>query len=404
VTIIKYLYKAANRAGHTVEGVIEAADRKAVLFALRAKALYLLELSEVAPRTAFDINIGSQKIPKKTLAVFCTQFASILKAGVPLVQALGILTEQTEHKQLHKILATVGDDLQSGKGLSESLSAHEKALPPIMIKLIEAGEMSGTLDVSLQRLALQFEKDYKLQKKIKSAMSYPIIVGVVALLVVIFLLVFIMPKFTSMFSSMDAELPAITKFMLSVSDFVVNGWMYILSFVILIYALFRLYKGSAVGRMQLDSMKLKMPVVKKAMTRILAARFARTLATLTASGVSLTQSLRIASKVVANKVAENKLLDIEEQIKRGVTLHAAISRETIFPKMMMHMVKIGEESGTLDQMLEKAADYFEDEAETSVEKLTSLLQPIMLVIVAAIVLLIILSVMLPMFSIYSSVQ
>ena len=404
MTIIKYLYKAANRAGHTVEGIIEAADRKAVLFALRSKALYLLELSEVTPRASFDINIGSQKIPKKTLAVFCTQFASILKAGVPLVQALDILTEQTEHKQLQKILTTAGEDLQAGKGLSEALSAHEKALPAIMIKLIEAGEMSGTLDLSLQRLAVQFEKDYKLQKKIKSAMSYPTVVGIVALVVVIFLLVFIMPKFTSMFADMDTDLPGITKFMLSISNAVVSGWIYILGFVILIYALFRAYKGSAAGRMQLDSMKLKMPIVKKTMTRILAARFARTLATLTASGVSLTQSLRIASKVVANKVAENKLLDIEEQIKRGVSLHVSISKETIFPNMLMHMVKIGEESGTLDQMLEKAADYFEDEAETSIEKLTSLLQPIMLVIVAAIVLLIILSVMLPMFAIYNNVS
>jgi len=403
VTHIKYLYKAANRAGHTVEGVIEAADRKAVLFALRSKALYLLDLSEVTPRASLDINIGSGKIPKKILAVFCTQFASILKAGVPLVQALGILTEQTEHKQLQKILTTVSDELQTGKSLSEAFSAHERALPPMMIKLIEAGEMSGTLDISLQRLAVQFEKDYKLQKKVKGAMTYPIVVGVVAVLVVVFLLVFIMPTFTSIFGGMDADLPGITRFMLSVSDAVVTGWPFILGFLALFYVLFRFYKASAAGRTQLDNLKLKMPVVKKAMTRIIAARFARTLATLTASGVSLTQALRIGSKVVANKVAENKLLDIEEQIKRGVSLHAAISQETIFPKMMMHMAKIGEESGTLDEMLEKAADYFEDEAESAIEKLTTLLQPIMLVIVAVIVLLIMLSVMLPMFTLYSNV-
>ena len=403
MTFIKYLYKAANRAGHTVEGIIEAADRKAVLFALRAKSLYLLELSEVAQKVSLDIQIGSQKIPKKVLAVFCTQFASILKAGVPLVQALNILTEQTEHKQLQKILTTVNEELQAGKGLSESLSAHEKALPPIMIKLIEAGEMSGTLDLSLQRLAVQFEKDYKLQKKVKGAMTYPTIVGVVAVLVVIFLLVFIMPKFTAIFATLKTEMPGITKFFLSLSDFVVHDWMYILGFVALFIVLFRFYKGSAAGQMQIDGMKLKLPVVKKAMVRILAARFARTLATLTASGVSLTQSLRIASKVVSNKVAENRLIDIEEQIKRGVSLHAAISRESMFPKMMMHMTKIGEESGTLDQMLEKAADYFEDEAESAIDKLTALLQPIMLVLVAVIVLMIMLSVMLPMFSIYSSV-
>ena len=387
-----------------MEGIIEATDRKAVLFALRTKALYLLDLSEVSARTSIDITLGSAKIPKKTLAVFCTQFASILKAGVPLVQAINILAEQTEHKQFKKILITVSDDLQSGRGFAEALSSHEKALPSIMIKLIEAGEMSGTLDLSMQRLATQFEKDYKLQRKIKGAMMYPKIVSIVAMLVVVFLLVFIMPRFVSLFSGMDVELPAITKFMLSLSDAVVHGWMYILGFVILFVAGFKFYKSSPKGRLQLDSIKLKLPIVKKAMTRILAARFARTLATLTSSGVSLTQSLRIGSKVVANKVAENKLLDIEEQIKRGKTLHSAISSEPIFPKMLMHMVKIGEESGMLDQMLEKAADYFEEEADESITKLTSLLQPILLIIVAIIVLLIILSVMLPMFSIYSNVK
>jgi type IV pilus assembly protein PilC len=374
-----------------------------VLFALRAKALYLLDLNEVAPKTSLDITLGSAKIPKKTLAVFCTQFGSILKAGVPLVQAINIMTEQTEHKQLKKILQGVSDDLQSGKGLSESLSAHEKALPTIMIKLIEAGEMSGTLDLSLARLAVQFEKDYKLARKIKGAMMYPAIVGIVSLLIVIFLLVFVMPTFKGIFSNMDAELPGITQFMLSVSDTVTGGWMYILGVVIFIFVGFRFYKSSPQGRLQLDSLKLKLPVIKKSMKRIVTARFARTLATLTASGVSLTQSLRIASKVVTNKVAENKLLDIEEQVKRGRALHMTITNEPIFPNMLMHMVKIGEESGTLDQMLEKAADYFEEEAEESITKLTSLLQPILLVIVAVIVLMIMLSVMLPMFSMYNNV-
>ena len=385
-----------------MEGIIEAADSKAVLFALRSKSLFLLDLTEVVPKTALDITIGSAKIPKKTLAVFCLQFASILKAGVPLVQAIDILSEQAEHKQLKKILINVSEDLQSGKGLSEALSAHEKALPAIMIKLIEAGEMSGTLDLSLQRLAVQFEKDYKLQRKIKGAMTYPMVIGVVAILVVIFLLVAIMPKFTTIFEKVGTDLPGVTKLMLSLSDLVTDGWMYIVGFVVILYALIRFWKSSAVGRLQLDTMKLKFPVIKKAMVRILAARFARTLATLTSSGVSLTQSLRIGSKVVANKVAENRLLDVEEKIKRGKTLYGAIGTETIFPSMLTHMIKIGEESGTLDTMLEKAADYFEEEADSAITKLTTLLQPIMLVFAATLVLLIMLSVMLPMFTLYGS--
>ncbi|MDD5017276.1 MAG: type II secretion system F family protein [Eubacteriales bacterium] len=400
---IKYIYRASNKAGQTVEGLIEAADKKAVLGALRSKSLYLLSLREANPKTAMEITFGSAKIPKRALAIFCTQFASILKSGVPLIQALAILDEQMENKKLKKIVQSVYDDLQRGKGLSDAFSMHEKALPTIMIKMIEAGELSGTLDLSLERLALQFEKEHNMAKKIKSAMMYPTIVCVIALLVVVFMLVFVVPKFMGFFESSDAELPGITKFMLSLSDAFTNGWMYILAGLILIIIGFRFYKSTPNGRLRLDTLKLKAPVIRKSMIRILSARFCRTLATLTSTGITLTQSLRIASKVVSNKLAENKLLDIEESIKQGKSLHVSIVAANIFPSMLMHMTKIGEESGTLDQMLEKAAEYFEDEADTAITKLTTMLQPILLIIVAVIVVAIMLSVLLPIFSIYSSI-
>jgi type IV pilus assembly protein PilC len=403
VIIIKYLYKASNKAGLTVEGIIEAADKNAVVGALRAKSLYLLELSDVNPKSATEINIGSAKIPKKVLAVFCMQFSSIMKAGVPLIQALSILEEQLENPKLKKIIESVSDDIQRGKSLSDAFSAHEKALPSILIKMIEAGEISGTLDISLQRLATHFEKENSITKKIKSAMMYPMVVGVVALLVIIFLLIFIVPQFARILESTGKPLPGITLFVMSVSKGITSGWMYILGSVAVIYALFKLYKSSATGKLQLDTIKLKAPVIGKASLRILTARLSRTLSTLTSAGITLTQSLRIASKVVSNKLAENKLLDIEDQIKQGKSLHVAIKSSNIFPSMLMHMAKIGEESGTLDEMLDKSAAYFEEEADAAISKVTTLLQPIMLVVVAVLVLFIIMAVMVPMFSIYQSV-
>lgn len=401
--VIKYLYKAANKAGQTVEGVIEATDKKSVVYELRDKSLYLLDLSEINPKTSTDITIGSAKIPKRVLSIFCSQFASILKAGVPLVQALTMLEEQTDHKKFQGILASVCDDLQRGKGLSESLSMHERALPSIMIQMIEAGEVSGTLDLSLDRLAVTFDKDYKIARKVKSAMTYPIIVAIVAVLVVIFMLSFVVPKFVGIFKSMDTELPGITKAVMGLSDFVTNQWMYLLGAVLLIYVLFKMFKSSEQGRLALDTFKLKFPLVKKASIRLMSARLSRTLSTLTATGIALTQSLRIASKIVNNKLAENKLLEVEEQIKQGRSLYEAIGAANLFPSMLMHMSKIGEESGTLDQMLERAAEYFEEEADVAVTRLTTMLQPIMLVIVAVIVLGIILAVLVPMISIYTSI-
>ncbi len=403
MSVIKYLYKAANKAGQTVEGVIEAADKKAVLFALRAKSLYLLSLSEVNPKSSLEIAFGSAMLPKRTLAVFCTQFASILKAGVPLIQALTILEEQTDNAKLKKILQTVNDDLQRGKGLSEAFALHEHALPTIMIKMIEAGELSGTLDLSLERLAVHFDKEHRIVKKIRGAMMYPIIVTIVALLVVVFMLLFIIPRFMVFFESSGAELPGITKFMLGLSDFITNNWMYIIGFMLMIYVVFKLYKSSKSGRLTLDTFKLKAPLISKSVTRILAARFSRTLATLTSTGISLTQSLRIASKVVGNRLAENRLLDIEESIKQGKALNVAVGAALIFPNMLIHMTKIGEESGTLDLMLSKAAEYFEEEADAAITRLTTILQPILLVIVAVIILFVMLSVLMPMLTMYSSV-
>lgn len=403
VVIIKYSYKAANKAGQTVEGIIEASDRKEVVYTLRAKSLYLIEISEVYPKSSTDITLGSAKIPKRVLAFFCTQFASILRAGVPLVQTLTMLEEQSANLKLRAILQQVTEDLQRGRSLSEALSMHERALPSLMVKMIEAGELSGTLDLSLERLAAHFEREYKLARRVRSAMTYPLIVLSLSVLVVAFLLLFIIPSFRTFFDSAGADLPAITVAMLAFSDFISERWLLLFGALVLIIVVFKIYKSSDKGRLSLDSLKFKFPVLKNTITQLLAARFSRTLSTLTVTGVSLTQSLRIASKVVGNRLAEYRLNDVEDQIKQGRTLHASLSTASLFPNMLIQMTRIGEEAGTLDYMLEKTAQYYEEESEIAISKLVNIIQPVLLIFVALIVLLVILSVLLPMLEMYKSI-
>ena len=398
---IKYLYRAANKTGQTVEGIIEANSEKGVVGILRGKSLFLLELTEVKPKNPLDITIGSRKIPKKVLMVFCTQFASILKAGVPLVQALQIMNDQIEDKKLKLIVQAVHDELQQGRGLAESFAVHEKSLPLIMIKMIEAGEVSGTLDLSLRRLATHFEKDVAINKKVKSAVRYPIIVGIAAVLVVILMVLFVLPGFMGFFEQATMELPLPTRILLGLSDLIRTKWMFLLGGGVGIVLLVRYYLNSKNGRLKWDSFKLRAPVIGKSVVRILAARFSRTMATLTSTGISLTQALTMSSQVVGNRLAEIRLIEAEEKIREGKSLYQSITEMKLFPPMTSHMTKIGEESGMLDEMLEKSAEYFEEEADTAITKLTSLLQPIMLIFVAIIVIMVILAIMMPMFQMYS---
>lgn len=400
---IKYLYKAANKAGQTVEGIIEANSEKGVVGALKSKSLFLLKLTEVKPKGSLDIPLGSAKLPKKVLMVFCTQFASILRAGVPLIQAIQIMDDQIENKKLKLIMQAVHDELQRGKGLAEAFAEHEKSLPPIMIKMIEAGEVSGTLDLSLRRLATHFEKEVAISKKVTSAMRYPVIVGIMTIIVVVLMVLFVLPSFMGFFESSDAELPGITQMLLDLSDLIKNQWMFLISGAAIIYFLGRTYKRSKKGKLQWDSFKLRAPIIGKSVVRILASRFSRTLATLTSTGISLTQALTMSSQVVSNSLAEAKIIEAEEKIREGKSLYQAIKEMELFPAMTSHMIKIGEESGMLDEMLEKSAEYFEEEADSAITKLTSLLQPIMLVIVAIIIVIVILAILLPMFGMYSAI-
>jgi type IV pilus assembly protein PilC len=401
---MKYAYKAVNINGKEAEGVVEARDKKTALLTLRDRSLFPTELKEVKPMSALNIDIGSSKIPKKALGVFCSQFATILKAGVPTAQALGIIAEQTEHKRLKAILFTVNEDIQKGFTLSQAIGQHQKSFPDILVSMIEAGEASGTLDTSLERLALQFDKENKLREKVKAAVTYPIIVGSLAVLIVVALMIFVVPLFVSIFAQMQAELPPLTKAILAISDFIRNQWPLIICFIALLVLLWKTYKRSATGRMQLDKIKLRLPIFGKISLKLLAAQFSRTLCTLISSGVPLTDSMLITGRAVSNRFAERKVEYVAEQVKEGKTLSSSFAQMQLLPNMLVQMTKIGEESGTLDYMLERTADYYEMEAESAIQRLTTLLEPLMILFVGGLVLLIALSILTPVFQMSQNVS
>ncbi len=401
---MKFAYKAVNITGKEIEGVIDAQAKKVALETLRERALFPTEIKEVQPMSALNVSIGSSKIPKKALCIFCQQYGTILKAGVPTAQALSIITEQTEHKKFKSLLMVVNDDIQKGFTVSQALNQHARSFPDILISMIEAGEASGTLDTSLERLAMQFEKENKLQEKVKAAITYPIIVGTLAIVIVVALLIFVVPMFVTIFAQMQAEIPPSTQFLLDLSAFIKNQWIIIICFVVFMIFAWKAYKRSSSGRLQLDKIKLRLPMLGKINLKLLSARFSRTLCTLIGSGVPLPESMRITGKAISNRFAELKVEYVSEQIKEGKTLSASFLQMQLLPTMLIQMTKIGEESGTLDYMLDKTADYYEQEAESAIQRLTALLEPMMIIFVGGLVLMIALSILMPVFSMASNMN
>lgn len=401
---MKFSYKAVNLSGKQTEGILEATDKRSVITTLRERSLFPLEVREVPSPSVLNMEIGSSKIPKKALGLFCSQFASILKAGVPTAQALSIITEQTEHKKLKKILITVSEEIQKGFTLSQALGQHRKALPDMLISMIEAGEASGTLDLSLHRLAVQFDKENRLHDKVKSATTYPIIVGGFAIVMVIAMIIFVIPLFVSIFEQTGAPIPALTQFLINLSKFIQNQWILIICAVVLLIFAWKAYKKSEKGRYAIDRIKLRLPLIGKINLKLMAARFSRTLCTLISSGVSLPESMSITGRAISNKFAEKKVDYVEGQIKEGKTLSSSFALMGLLPNMLIQMTKIGEESGTLDYMLDRTADYYEQEAESSIQRLATMLEPMMIIFVGALVLVIALSILMPVFQMSSSIN
>lgn len=398
-----YKCNVVDKAGKKHKITHSAESKSEVMDYLKKNNYIIINIEKAGGSISLNA-LSGKKIKSKDLAVFCKQLHAMLRAGVTLVNSLEILRQQTENKKLAKIVGQLYEDLQRGNTFSESLSKHKDSFPSLFISMVEAGEISGNIDVIMNRLSNHFEKEYKIENKIKSAMTYPIILAVVCVAVVIFLLTTIMPTFVDMYSSSGVELPGLTQSLIGMSEGLKKYW-YIILFAIaaLAVGISALNKIPKVKYKE-DYYKLKLPVVKSLILKVSTSRFTRTLSTLMGSGVPLLQALDTVSGVTGNTYIGSKILEAKEDVRRGMALSQPLRQQGVFPPMVHNMIKIGEDSGSIEEILDKTADFYDEEVDTAVTRMTTMLEPIMIVFMAIIIGFIVIAMVMPMFDMVKTVQ
>ena len=393
-----FRYQVIDAAGKKSEGLIEAATIGEATRKLKTDGKYISSLTLDRGSGIANINIGSPMLKTKDLVLISRQLASLLSAGITVVRALDMLYQQLDSKKAKKCIGEIYESVQGGRSLSEAFREQRGVVPNIMISMIAAGEESGRLDEVMERLAEHFQKAQKLKNKVSSAMVYPKILAGLTAAVSIGLLTFLVPKIGDTIKSLGGELPALTKALLAISGSLVKWWFVYIAVVALLVYGFKVWKSSDKGGEQWSYLMLKLPVVGKATTMNAAARFTRTVSTLLKSGISVLQAVEITEKSLDNLILEKKLAEARVEIRKGTSLSKSIRGITEFPPMIYAMVAIGEESGTLDAILDKAADFFEDEADSATAKMTAALEPVMIIIMAIIVGLVVGGIAMPIFT------
>ncbi|MBW1680780.1 MAG: type II secretion system F family protein [Deltaproteobacteria bacterium] len=374
-----YTWVAVTRKGKKLKGELEAADERIAMMQLRRRNLTVTKLKP-KPKDLFEnVAFMQPKVTSKDVVVFTRQFSTMIDAGLPLVQGLTILAEQTENKTFRQTLKQVTKDVESGATLAEALKKHPKIFDNLFVNLVAAGEVGGILDTILQRLAAYIEKAEKLKSQIKSAMTYPLVVVVIAILVISVILIFVIPVFQDMFSSVGSALPAPTQMVVAMSRFVKGNIHYLIGGLILFIFLFRRYRNTEKGRKQTDALALKLPVFGTLLKKVAVARFTRTLGTMISSGVPILDALEVVARTSGNVVLEEVVFDVRSSIAEGQSIAEPLSETDIFPSMVTQMISVGEATGALDTMLEKIADFYDDEVDAAVDALTSMLEPLLMV-------------------------
>ena len=401
-----YKYKAIDNTGRPIEAEFHANTKDEVLSMLREKGYtpVKIELQEQKSKDVGDIGIFQKKVKIKDISVFCKQLYTMLNAGMPLSNALDVLADQTENKVLRLTTKDVYSQVQTGAVLSQAMKKHKKIFPNLLITMVEAGEMTGNLDNVLAKMSEHYEKENKINSKIKGAMVYPAVLSVAAVAVVIFLLTFIMPTFTGMFTSSGVELPLPTRILMAISDAIKNYWYIFIAVIGAIIFSINRYGKTETGKRQFDNLKLRIPVVGSSVTKIATSRFTRTLSTLMASGIPIVPAMEAAANVTNNQIVIDGMKKVIEDVKKGLSISYLLKTMHFFPPMVISMVGIGEESGSLEEMLSKTADYYDEELDASIQKMLALLEPLLIVFMGVIVGFIVISMMLPIFDLSTTVQ
>jgi type IV pilus assembly protein PilC len=400
----KFRYVTVDQTGRQYKGTFESASFQTAIEELRAKDLWIIELFDVATRIiSRELKFGSPKVKTEQFTVFCRQLATMYKAGISLVEAVRILGEQTQSKKFRKIILEVAEEMQRGTQFSVAAGNHPSIFNTVFISMVRAGEVSGNLDVMLERLAKFFEKEHNTMEKVKSAMIYPVIMGVMACIVVTIMMIFVIPRFVANFEAMGIELPLPTRIVIAISEWIQAYWFIVPFIMFSPSLLMKLMKKFPKGHYVIDYLKLRVPVFGKLQHKQAIARFSRTFSSLFAAAVPLLQAMTIVAKVVDNAVISRIIEESREGLRSGQSMAEPFRKTWLFPPMVVHMMAIGEKSGSLDSMLEKVADFYENDVDTMADRLKSLLEPLMIVFLTLIVGGIVLSIMLPMFKIMGSV-
>ena len=401
-----YQYKGIDsRTGKEVKGKLTVTTKAEAIEELKEKGLYISEIKEIKETfLTKDLNITIGKpVKSQDFVMFCRQLATLLKAGTPIADSIRILSDQVSSKALQKALNEVYRDIRSGTSFSDACKKFPKIFDKVFINMILAGETSGDLERVMDQLAIFYEKEHKIHGKVKSAMTYPIVVSIVAVIVIVILLTKVLPSLLDNLLSVGGEIPLPTKMVMALSDFMINYWYILVLAVILLSIAFIAIKRNPKGQYMLDLVKLKIPVFGALAQKQIIARISRTMASLFASSVPVLQILRMSGEVSGNKVYEKVLDESRESLRRGASLSLPLAQSWVFPSLVSHMVAIGEETGQLDTMLEKIADFYEEEVEQLASRLSTVIEPLMIAILGIIVGTIVLAAMMPMFSIYQNV-
>jgi type IV pilus assembly protein PilC len=399
-----YVFKAIDLSGGKARGEVEAESKQAVSDQLKQRGLIVLDIADKHSSREIELRF-LKRVKANDLAIFSRQLSTMISSGMSILRSLYVLEEQTDSQFLKETIVAVRKDVEAGLSLSDSLSRHPKVFSPLFVAMTRAGETGGVLEDALMRVADQLQKDAALRRQIRSAMVYPALVVTFAVGVMMALVAFLVPVFEGVFKQFGGELPALTQVSVGMSHAVIGYWWLMIILTVGTIVLFLKWKRTSWGRQQWDRFRLRVPMkIGAIVQQVAVARWSRTLASLTAAGVPLLQALEITGKTGGNIVVEEAMDGVIASVKRGGTIAAPLAQAPIFPSMVTHMVGVGEETGALDAMLDRIAEFYEEQVEATVKALTSILEPVMIIVIGAIVGFIVISMYLPLFEMYNHIQ